>query len=640
MKYKYNNKHLLNIISFILFSVAYYLYFISLQRCFLGIDLCGRDFHWIIKKVKQICFSVIISSILFILIIFNIISKLHIIHFIIVFLLFYQNSHGVSFDDHGFLNFIGFFSLFTIFILIWLIIKRLISLINYFYKTHKFTKLSFIFLLSFLYYNITDPMNCNDWGKGLNNTFIENDITKFGCQIYFPKHCPYKFLHYFQDFTKFYNINCSIPLKNNKNIIFDNSKSPYINNNSIKIGFPLTNKNIFGRLDGKDDSILKSYVLENLFDVENNTNNISDNELTLDFSKTELGEYIIDLKYNESLSRERKLLENKISPYSNNIMILFIDSVSRSNSIRQLKKTLSFFEKFIQYNGGYNPQYPKERFHSFQFLKYHSFRFQTSGNFPRLFYGNKYEDKNLVLLTKYFKENGYITNYNSDSCQKDNTRTFHNLTESEVYDHQLLLCDPNMVGYTSPYKKCLHGKLNIEHLLNYSSQFWRKYRDNRKFSLLLSNDGHEGSLEALKYIDHHIFNYLMSLFEDNLFKDSTVILMSDHGVIMPSFYSLTDFFNKEWRLPMLYLLINDRKNVSYNEQYFYLQKNQQTFITAYDIYNTINNILYGDSYINIINKTDFFDSPKSPLGQSLFGYINQKERKSRNYESMDYSVCI
>ena len=91
---------------------------------------------------------------------------------------------------------------------------------------------------------------------------------------------------------------------------------------------------------------------------------------------------------------------------------------------------------------------------------------------------------------------------------------------------------------------------------------------------------------------------------------------------------------------MLYLLINDRKNVSYNEQYFYLQKNQQTFITAYDIYNTINNILYGDSYINIINKTDFFDSPKSPLGQSLFGYINQKERKSRNYESMDYSVCI
>ena len=120
--------------------------------------------------------------------------------------------------------------------------------------------------------------------------------------------------------------------------------------------------------------------------------------------------------------------------------------------------------------------------------------------------------------------------------------------------------------------------MNIEHLLNYSTQFWRKYRDNRKFSLLLSNDGHEKSLEALKYIDHHILNYLMSLLEDNLFKDSTVILMSDHGVIMPSFYSLTDFFKKEWRLPMLYPLINDRKNANHNEQYFYLQKNQQTFI--------------------------------------------------------------
>ena len=56
---------------------------------------------------------------------------------------------------------------------------------------------------------------------------------------------------------------------------------------------------------------------------------------------------------------------------------------------------------------------------------------------------------------------------------------------------------------------------------------------------------------------------------------------------MPSIYSLFDFYSKERGLPMLYLLINDRKNISYNEQYFNLHENQQAFITAFDIYNTI-----------------------------------------------------
>ena len=109
---------------------------------------------------------------------------------------------------------------------------------------------------------------------------------------------------------------------------------------------------------------------------------------------------------------------------------------------------------------------------------------------------------------------------------------------------------------------------------------------------------------------------------------------------MPSFYNVYSFFRKELRLPMLYLIINERKNINYNEQYFNIQKNQQTFITGYDIYNTINNLLFGDSYLNIKNKTDSIDSPKTSFGESLFNYINPKERSSKIYESMVHSVCV
>ena len=321
-------------------------------------------------------------------------------------------------------------------------------------------------------------------------------------------------------------------------------------------------------------------------------------------------------------------------------MILFIDSVSRANSIRQLTKTLSFFEKFMLYKGGFHPKYPEVKFHSFQFFKYHSFKYQTSGNFPRLFYGNPREAKNLILLTKYFKENGYITNYNSDSCQKDNTRTLHNFTKIEVYDHQFLLCDPNKVHYVTPYIRCLHGKMNANHLYNYANQFWRKYKNNRKFSTVILNDGHEGTLEALKYTDTVIYNYLISLFNDNLLKDTSVFLLSDHGVVMPSLYSLDDFYVLEKDLPMLYILINDRKNKSYNQQYLYMHKNQQTFITAYDIYNTINHLLYGDQYIKIKNKNNKRDTPKSPLGQSLFNKIDQRQRSSKKHKDMRHWACI
>ncbi len=93
------------------------------------------------------------------------------------------------------------------------------------------------------------------------------------------------------------------------------------------------------------------------------------------------------------------------------------------------------------------------------------------------------------------------------------------------------------------------------------------------------------------------------------------------------------------KLPMLYMIITDSKNISSDEQYLYLRKNQQTFITVYEIYNTINNIILGDSFNNIKNKNHTNDTPKSLLGQSLFHKINQKQRKSLNYKNMDYIIC-
>ena len=71
---------------------------------------------------------------------------------------------------------------------------------------------------------------------------------------------------------------------------------------------------------------------------------------------------------------------------------------------------------------------------------------------------------------------------------------------------------------------------------------------------------------------------------------------------MPSIYFFYSFYKLEEHLPMLYIIINDRKNITYNEQYKYIHKNQQTLITGYDIYNTLIHIIYGEKYYSLKTK--------------------------------------
>ena len=626
---------------FFLFFFTYLFYFLSLRGCTEGEDICtSKHITWIKIVIVELIISIIMGSISLVLIIYNRVSSLNLIHFMIMFILLYEYSNGTIAEDHGYYNFVSFFSLVWLIILIVLFIHGIIILIK-----SKYRFLIYIFLLLFIItyiiiYNI-DPINCDDWPLGLNNTYLVNNKSKYGCQIRLPKSCTYKIFNWSQDISKITKLDCSVGIKDARKVLLETLRSPYVNKNTKRFGYPLTNNDQVGWLDGKDKTILLNYTYENMLDMDNITHNVEGwPEHIVDFSKNENGEIIVNLTFNETLSQERKKLEKNLNPYSNNIMVLYIDSVSRKNALRQLKKTMQFFEMFMSYEGGHHKNFPNENYHSFQFFKYHSFRMFTPGNFPILFYGNKKEAKNLVLITKYLKENGYVTNYCSDECKKDNARTHHNFTKSEMYDHQMLLCDPNIVLMNKPVKKCLYGNINSYHLYEYGKQFWTKYKDNRKFSALVTNDGHESSLEVLKYSDDMIYNYLTSLYDQNLLKDTTILLISDHGTTLPSIYYLTDFFVIEARLPMLYLLVNDRKNVSYYDQYYYLHENQQTFVTGYDFYNTIGHLLYGDTYKDIQNKTIEQDTAKSPLGESLFNYIDPKKRHPKNYESMDTNVCI
>ena len=178
----------INLFALVLFILSYHFYYLSLEKCLEGINKCTLKWNWIKTKIRQLIISVMIINFLLVLIIHKIISKFHLFHFIITFIRFYYYSHSSYYHDHGAFNLIFFFLFIFLFLLLLLIIKFIIFVFRIKYRY----KLILTVLLLFCYNLLINPTNCDDWAKGLNNTYIDNNSSKYGCRIVFPKNCDYK----------------------------------------------------------------------------------------------------------------------------------------------------------------------------------------------------------------------------------------------------------------------------------------------------------------------------------------------------------------------------------------------------------------------------------------------------------------
>lgn len=143
------------------------------------------------------------------------------------------------------------------------------------------------------------------------------------------------------------------------------------------------------------------------------------NELFLDFRKNSQGE--LKLKLRNLIKSDKKIAErvkNEEKKFPN-VAYIFIDTVSRQEFWRKYKKTARFLEKFHHKKN--------KKLRAYEFTKLHSIRPYT---FPNLFASNYGLDRKhikksfLNRIESYFKKNGYITGFSSDSCfmAEDNVR--------------------------------------------------------------------------------------------------------------------------------------------------------------------------------------------------------------------------
>ena len=94
--------------AYVFFPLSYFLYYLSLEKCYEGIFICSKKLDWIYKKIFQAFFSSIITAILLEFMLLKLITKKHLIHVFIFLSCSYFYSHGQDFYDHGLYNLLGY----------------------------------------------------------------------------------------------------------------------------------------------------------------------------------------------------------------------------------------------------------------------------------------------------------------------------------------------------------------------------------------------------------------------------------------------------------------------------------------------------------------------------------------------------
>ena len=164
-------------------------------------------------------------------------------------------------------------------------------------------------------------------------------------------------------------------------------------------------------------------------------------------------------------------------------------------------------------------------------------------------------------------------------------------------------------------------------MIDYAKQFWEKYSKNKKYFRMGFNYGNEKTGNVISYLDEPLYDFIFDYYNKGYFDNTALFIISDHGNIKSGIYNRISGseFELEQKMGTFILLFSKNKN---NQKYkVNLLKNQDIFVTPYDIYDTMIHILYGDN--NNVLKNKYAVNNK---GKSVLLSINQEERNCQKYD--------
>ena len=478
--------------------------------------------------------------------------------------------------------------------------------------------------------------NCYGYHIGLNGMKIDDNKEKYSCFYDYPKTCYIDLLSPFMDFSSFAG-NCKTirSLKNQKKYFtyFLIEEKDY--ENTTKFGFPITTNYKYSLRTQNNIKHFNERVSKNIIDMDKfdeSTDKNNKPEVILDFSTDKNGEIKINIEKNETLAEERKKLGIENNSKFNNILFLFIDSLSREHFKRKLKKTTKFIEQFMK-------KEKEMEYKSYQFMKYTTFDAFTQMSAQPMFYGEKMDPvtSNGTFILKHYKERGFVTGQSIDLCSRELFVTMNNCLNRVIFsdfDHEnvAMFCDANYYNRDNPYpflqggfsiiRRCLYGRDAFEYVLEYGTKFWEAYPNNKKFLRLAFIDPHERSEEVVKYLDEPLTQFLEDLMKRKLLENTAIFFVSDHGNGMHGYYRWiqADDFLFERTLAFWFMILHKYKD---EEGIKNLNENSQTFLTPYDIFDTLSDIVFDEVNMEVHTRDD--------LGYSVFRKIDAKSRNCMRY---------
>ena len=560
------------------------------------------------------------------LIFWKFLSAFHIFIFIGFLFLLILFDIGNDIYSHGLINIIVLFIALIFGFLLFGVLEGLIESImskkkamGYFLLGIMIFTIASFFLMYFLL------INCSYWDNGFRKTNIDNDLNKYSCEIIKPNKCYMNLFGGIFDFSKMMKYSC----EKNENHYFDEVLDNYIiyydkqfSDNTTVLNYPLTNN-----LNLNNEITLDKNIANN---IKGSTEKDLTNSEVFLIKNDKYANIEMHIKKNITLEEERKKL-SKNNQKIKNIIFIYFDSLSRVHFHRKLTDFSNFLSDL--------PDISNNLYDSFEFFKYHTFG--NDGNHLStlsMFYG-----KDSLDIITHLKKNGFITAQTANICSQNLNL---NINNNDKFDHEniAMFCDPyynyindknnNIKGINSSIKRCLYGKNTYEYVIKYGNLFWNTYPNNNKFLLMGFFDGNDKSGEVIKYMDLSLSDFLLDLINQGKFRRTSLIIASASGQLKFGIFNKMDSeFFYEKNLGSFFLVL-DKINID-KDLLQIIKKNQQSFVTPYDIYDTIISIgydCYDDDCFNNINK-------KSNKGKSIFNIIDGKERNCESYNEILAKEC-
>lgn len=272
------------------------------------------------------------------------------------------------------------------------------------------------------------------------------------------------------------------------------------------------------------------------------------------------------------------------------VLILGIDSISRSNFFRTLVSTSNYLKqkKWINFKA-----YNKVGYNTFPnvmaMLTGRSLTSIKAFGKPSLLFINTYD-----LIWKDYQRLGYVTAYAEDLAYMNTftyTRKGFKEPPTDFYYRPYTIATETLKiirDYSLIY--CAGPESYGERILNIAEDFADTFAKQPNFGLFWMNSFSHDDVNTPARMDEKLTRFLQNLERRGIMNNSIIIFLSDHGARYGRIRHTSTGWLEE-RLPFLHFWIPENFRKSHKREYLNLQKNSERLTTPYDLYMTLQHIL-------------------------------------------------